>query len=57
MRKRIAALAVTAAAGVAVFVGLSASPASAATTTPGNAPAQVVISVPGGGFTTFGRIM
>jgi hypothetical protein len=57
MRTRIAALAMLAAAGVATLVGLSASPASAATTTSASGSAPVVISLPGGGYQTLGRIM
>jgi len=57
MRTRIAALAVTAAAGIAVLVGLSASPASAATTTSASGTTGVVSSIVGGGYHTLGRIM
>ena len=56
VRTRIAALAVTAAAGIAIFVGLSASPASAATA-PTNSASGTISSIVGGGFQTLGRIM
>jgi hypothetical protein len=58
MRTRIATLAMLAAAGVATLVGLSASPAAAANPTSVSATSGgTVITLPGGGFQTLGRIM
>jgi len=54
MRRRIATLALAAAAGAAALVGVAAGSASAATP---SAPVHSAISLPGGGYQTFGRIM
>jgi hypothetical protein len=57
MRRRIAALALAAAAGVAALVGVAAASGS---TTPNSGPVNSAISLPvagGGGYQTFGRIM
>jgi hypothetical protein len=57
MRRRIAALAIAAAAGVAALVGVAAGSGSA---TPHSGPVNSAISLPvsgGGGYQPMGRIM